>query len=78
MVGRGIALFLGMFSLLNCIGGLFKSGFDADPWWVRLAPLPGWLEMCSCLSWRWHCSRAPAGPWRRSRFGVGPRSSWGS
>lgn len=33
---RGIALFLGLFTLLNIIGELRAPGFDANLWWINL------------------------------------------
>ncbi len=43
-VGRGMALFLGAFALMNVLGELCRSGFDANIWWVDLRPLPGWTS----------------------------------
>lgn len=37
---RGIALFLGGFSLLNLVGEVRSPGFDANPWWIDLRLLP--------------------------------------
>lgn len=42
MIARGIAAFLGFFALLNCIGGLFFHGFDANIWWVHASLIPQW------------------------------------
>lgn len=39
-LGRGAALFLGGFSLLNLAGDLLAPGFDANRWWIDLRPLP--------------------------------------
>lgn len=36
---RGIALFLGAFSLLNLLGELRHPGFDANLWWIDFRPL---------------------------------------
>lgn len=42
-VARGLALFIGGFSLLNLIGELRHPGFDANLWWIDLRMLgPGW------------------------------------
>jgi vancomycin permeability regulator SanA len=38
---RGVALFLGLFSLLNLIGELRTPGFDENIWWLDLRPLQG-------------------------------------
>jgi len=37
---RGLALFLGGFSLLNMLGGFFAPGFDANLWWIDLRWFP--------------------------------------
>ena len=37
---RGLALFIGGFSLLNLIGELRHAGFDANLWWIDLHYLP--------------------------------------
>lgn len=42
-VARGLALFLGVFSLLNVVGELRQAGFDANAWWIDLRPLPVWV-----------------------------------
>jgi vancomycin permeability regulator SanA len=39
VVGRSLALFVGLFSLLNLAGDLAKPGFDANVWWIDLRPL---------------------------------------
>jgi uncharacterized SAM-binding protein YcdF (DUF218 family) len=36
---RGLALFIGGFSLLNVLGELRYPGFDANLWWIDLRPL---------------------------------------
>lgn len=38
--GRGVALFIGGFSLLNVLGDVASPGFDANRWWIDLRPLP--------------------------------------
>jgi len=40
-VARGVACFLGGFSLLNLLGDMWHAGFDANLWWIDLRPLPG-------------------------------------
>lgn len=42
VAGRALALFLGLFSLLNLVGDLAAPGFDANLWWIDLRPLPAW------------------------------------
>jgi uncharacterized SAM-binding protein YcdF (DUF218 family) len=53
-VPRGLALFLGLFSLLNIVGELRSPGFDANLWWINL---PGnWRLMeCGLLAWSAGC-----------------------
>lgn len=51
---RGVALFLGLFALLNLVGELRTTGFDANLWWINLpgewrfldALLLGWSACC--------------------------------
>jgi len=43
IVGRALALFLGLFSLLNLAGDLATPGFDANLWWIDLRPLSAWV-----------------------------------
>src|SRR5689334_15121596 len=40
MFSRGVAAFLGAFTLLNVAGELIVRGFDANDWWIDLRPLP--------------------------------------
>ncbi len=40
---RGLALFLGGFSLLNLLGNFRVPGFDANIWWIDLRAVPIWL-----------------------------------
>lgn len=40
-LARGLALFFGLFSLLNMVGQLRTPGFDENIWWLDLRPLPG-------------------------------------
>lgn len=42
--GRGFALFLAAFSLLNLIGELFHPGFDASGWWLDTRRVPGFVS----------------------------------
>jgi uncharacterized SAM-binding protein YcdF (DUF218 family) len=39
-IGRGFALFLAAFSLLNLVGELFHPGFDASGWWLDTRSMP--------------------------------------
>jgi vancomycin permeability regulator SanA len=66
---RGVALFFGLFSLLNLIGELRTPGFDENIWWLDLQPLPGAatalvLALAGLLLVWWGLRPAPAG-WRR-------------
>lgn len=53
-LGRGLALFLGSFTLINVAADLRNAGFDANLWWIdlRIAP-PGaakvFLAFCGCV-----------------------------
>lgn len=53
-VARGVALFLGAFSLLNIVGRMLSPGFDANIWWADLRFLHsptnrGLLALVACL-----------------------------
>ena len=39
-LGRGVALFVGLFSLVNLLGEWRLKGFDANEWWIDLRPWP--------------------------------------
>ena len=41
-ISRGLALFLGIFSLLNILGELRYPGFDANHWWIDLGFIGRW------------------------------------
>lgn len=43
-MARGLALFMGGFSLLNLVGDLRCRGFDANLWWIDLRPMGPWLS----------------------------------
>jgi vancomycin permeability regulator SanA len=43
-VSRGLAIFLGAFTLLNVAGDIGFRGSDANIWWIDFAPLPHWLR----------------------------------
>ena len=66
---RGIALFFGLFSLLNLVGELRTPGFDENIWWLDLRPLPpaataAVLALAGLLLVSWGVRPAAAG-WRR-------------
>jgi len=68
-VARGVALFLGGFTLLNLIGELRSPGFDANVWWIDLGFLPDTLSglllaASAVLLLAWAVEPA-AGLWRR-------------
>ncbi|HUG91758.1 MAG TPA: YdcF family protein [Planctomycetaceae bacterium] len=51
---RGVAAFLGAFTLLNVLGEMRHAGFDANLWWIDLRPLPAaavraWLALAGML-----------------------------
>jgi uncharacterized SAM-binding protein YcdF (DUF218 family) len=69
VVPRGIALFLGGFTLVNLLGEWRFRGFDANYWWIDLRPLPGFvsrnlLGLAGLLLVAWAWRPALAG-WRR-------------
>jgi uncharacterized SAM-binding protein YcdF (DUF218 family) len=39
---RGLALFFGLFGLLNLLGNLRVAGFDMNLWWIDLRWAPAW------------------------------------
>ncbi|HYM61779.1 MAG TPA: YdcF family protein [Thermoanaerobaculia bacterium] len=39
-IARGLALFLGVFTLLNIAGDLSGQAFDTNLWWIDLWPIP--------------------------------------
>jgi uncharacterized SAM-binding protein YcdF (DUF218 family) len=67
--GRGVALFMGVFSLLNAAGDLLSPGFDANRWWIDLRPLPHALSLALLTAGGAlllaHGLRAAARGWRR-------------
>lgn len=46
---RGVALFVGLFTLLNLLGDLARPGYDANLWWIDLRRLPA--AMALPLTW---------------------------
>jgi len=69
VVGRGVALFFGAFTLVNLTGQMWRPGFDASIWWVDLRPLPGvaaaMLLWTAGLLLTAHGVRPAASVWRR-------------
>ena len=68
-VARGIALFFGLFSLLNLVGELRAPGFDENVWWLDLRPLPT-VATAAVLAFAglvlvWWGLRPAAAGWRR-------------
>lgn len=47
---RGLAAFLGLFSLLNVVGELRAPGFDANLWWISVPTVWRYFE-CGLLGW---------------------------
>lgn len=44
MTARVLALFIGLFTLANLLGGMLWPGFDANLWWIGFGHrLPAWL-----------------------------------
>ena len=64
---RGIALFLGLFTLVNVIGECRFPGFDANLWWIGLPGAGGWIEP-SLLLWSAACFLWFGTHWQFARF----------
>ncbi len=66
---RGVALFFGLFSLLNLIGGLRVRGMNENVWWLDLRPLPVVVTTlvfaAAGLMLVWWAVRPAAAGWRR-------------
>jgi uncharacterized SAM-binding protein YcdF (DUF218 family) len=66
---RGLALFLGLFSLLNVLGGFRSARFDASLWWIDLRSLPQALAapllLISAICLVAFALWPPASAWRR-------------
>lgn len=74
-VSRGVALFLGSFSLLNLIGEARSPGFDANIWWIDLHPVPapmarGLLALVGLLLVVYAVRPNMSAVWRRSAIAV--------
>jgi vancomycin permeability regulator SanA len=71
---RGLALFLGVFSLLNTLGSVRFGRFDATLWWLNLrflpAPVASLLILSSSLLLIALGIRMPRSNWRRSLTAV--------
>jgi vancomycin permeability regulator SanA len=67
---RGLALFLGGFSLLNVLGGFRRAGFDANLWWIDLRSVPGAIAnpllLVSAVCLMGFAVWPPRSVWRRS------------
>jgi vancomycin permeability regulator SanA len=68
-VARGVALFLGLFALLNLMGELRTPGFDPNSWWLDLRPAPGAVSAgllgVAGVLLVWWAVRPVAPAWRR-------------
>jgi vancomycin permeability regulator SanA len=49
-IGRGLALFLGLFTFVNFIAEMRSEGFDANLWWIDLRALPTALSVAILAS----------------------------
>ena len=71
MIARTLALFLGLFTLLNVVGQWRHDGFDINLWWIDLRALPSWLAnliLCTAAGFMiaWASRKATdCAPWRR-------------
>jgi vancomycin permeability regulator SanA len=73
-IARGVALFFGLFSLLNVVGSLRAPSFDENIWWIDLRPLPTTVRAVVfalagliLLSW---ALRPEAARWRRAATAI--------
>jgi vancomycin permeability regulator SanA len=66
---RGVALFLGLFTVLDLVGELRTPGFDENVWWLDLRPVPATasavLLALAGLVFIWWALRPAAPAWRR-------------
>src|SRR5215469_11763924 len=67
---RGLAIFLGAFSLLNLLGDLRTPGFDANLWWIDLRVLPATVArivlLCGAVCLLAFGIRPPRSIWSRA------------
>jgi vancomycin permeability regulator SanA len=50
LIARGVAIFIGGFSLLNLLGEWRYPGFDANIWWINLRPMNTFLARTFLMS----------------------------
>src|ERR1017187_2635134 len=66
---RGLALFLGGFSLFNLLGSIRYAGFDANLWWIDLRFVPQAIAnpflLVSAVCLIGFAVRPPRSVWRR-------------
>ena len=66
---RGVALFFGLFALVNLVGELRAPGFDQNIWWLDLRPLPAGVSAAllgiAGVLLVWWALRPAAPGWRR-------------
>ena len=72
MTARVLALFIGLFTLVNLLGGVFWPGFDANLWWINFGHrLPAWFTnnflAISAFALLVFALRHRL-PWQRARF----------
>ena len=71
---RGLALFLGTFSLLNLVGDVRSPGFDANLWWIDLRVLPATAArivlLCGAVALWVYGIRPPRSIWARAMTGY--------
>jgi vancomycin permeability regulator SanA len=69
-LARGLALFLGGFSLLNLLGQLRSARFDANLWWIDIRafppPVADGLLLISALALVAYGIQPPRSSWRRA------------
>ncbi len=69
VAARAVALFLGIFSLVNLLGNLRHPGFDATLWWIDLrilpTPLPEIILTLASLCLLNFAIRPPTSTWLR-------------
>ena len=67
--GRGVAVFLGVFTLLNIAGKIRYPGFDANIWWIDFRFVSGWISQpilgAAAVFMLAFAVRPVLSPWRR-------------